>query len=309
MKIAIYYRHRYGGVYRSILETQKRSRHQVDVVSDLPPPGEYDLVHSYSNSHGGEIHTAECNMCQALDYSKRLSRHAVKYFTKGLDELWRLRGYERVIAKSERDLGFLRKCGLDPVLIREGVDVDLFKPENVQGLRSNLGLEDRKVLFFAGRIEEAKGIILVLEAMPHLSDEWVLLVAGRKARGFESLVTSEEGRIRYLGHMAHEDLVGYYNLADVFCLPSWTECFPLTVLEALACGTPAVATDVGDIRKIIKPPLGGYLSDFNPRDLASKIVEAEKTVESGSCRELARAYTWNDTVDGIERIWEEHHRA
>ena len=59
----------------------------MDVVSDLPPTGEYDLVHSYSNSHGGEIHTAECNMCQALDYSKRLSRHAVKYFVKGLDEI------------------------------------------------------------------------------------------------------------------------------------------------------------------------------------------------------------------------------
>lgn len=307
MKIALYYRHRHGGVYRRITEIQKRSRYDVEIVSELPRPGDYDIVHSYSDSHGGRIHTAECNMCQAIDFSKRFSKYALKHFAKGLDELYNLRRYERIVAKSERDFNFLKKFGFHLSLIRAGVDLDAFKPGNVDWLREKLRLENKKVVLFVSRIEEAKGVILVLRAAPLLPEGWVLLIIGEPAASATGI--KETDKIRFLGPVPHDEIVDYYNLADVFCLPSWTECFPLTILEALACGKPVIATDVGDIRKILEPPLGGYICGFDQRDIAKKVVEAEKSVDGRDCRRVASKYTWAETVQKEEKVWEEIYRG
>ena len=305
MKIAIYYKHRYGGVYRHIKEIQERSKHLVKVVSNPSELEGYDVVHSYSDCYGGIIHTAECNMLQATDYARRFSKYAVKYFIKGLNELYRLRVFDKIIVKSERDFNFLNKFNFNLSLIREGVDLNKFQPRDVVGLKEKLCLKDKKVVLFVGRVEKAKGINLLLRTVTYLPKNWILVVIGKKTGKNQELRTSEKERVLFLGSLPHEELVDYYNIANVFCLPSWTECFPLTVLEALACGTPVVATDVGDIKKIINPPIGGFICDFDSRDIAKKILDADKRITSINTRKLASKYPWWKTVRKIERVWED----
>lgn len=274
------------------------------IVDKLPDPDEFDIVHSYSNCHGGAIHSAECNLLQAFDYARMWSKYALKFAVRGLDELYHLRGYSTVIAKSERDYNFLNKFNFNLNLISAGIDVEAFRPVETEGMRERLGLERKKIALFVGRLEEAKGVRLLLRAAPHLPSDWVILFIGNPTTKIPHIQESE--KIKYIGPVHHEDLVEYYNLADVFCLPSWTECFPLTVMEALACGKPVVATDVGDVEKMIIPPIGGNICSFDPEDIADKIVEAQREADAESCRRLALRHLWVDTVRKVEKVWDEY---
>ena len=306
MRIALYYKYRHGGVYRRIREIQKRSKYDVEVVDELPGEDDFDIIHSYSDCYGGSIHSAECNMLQAIDYMRRLSKYAVKYIVKGIDELFHLRGYHTVIAKSDRDYTFLKKFGFNLSLASAGIDTDYFMPVEATEMRDELNLVGRKVALFVGRLEEAKGVNLLLGAAQYLPDDWCLVFIGNPTTKIPKIQDSE--KIRYIGPVPHEKLVEYYNAADLFCLPSWTECFPLTVLEALACGKPVVATDVGDIKKMIKPPAGGRICKFNPRDIASKIIEADMNADSNAFRTLALRHQWSDTVRKVEAVWENYYQ-
>ena len=99
MKIALYYGISQGGVYGRVREIKRRTRHDAEIVSSPPDPDEYDVIHSYSNFHGGQVHTAECNWIQAIDYATKFSKYAVKYTYKGLNELRKLGKYRVVVAR------------------------------------------------------------------------------------------------------------------------------------------------------------------------------------------------------------------
>jgi D-inositol-3-phosphate glycosyltransferase len=77
----------------------------------------------------------------------------------------------------------------------------------------------------------------------------------------------------FRGLVKHDELAYYYNAADVCVVPSYYESFGLVALESLACGTPVVATDVGDMKNIIRSGETGYvLSDNLPENIADAIT-------------------------------------
>ncbi|MFH1003120.1 MAG: glycosyltransferase, partial [Chloroflexota bacterium] len=81
------------------------------------------------------------------------------------------------------------------------------------------------------------------------------------------------GSVTFRGLVPQEDLPDYYRAADVSVVPSYYESFSLVALESLACGTPVVATDVGDLRSIIRDgETGDVVSDNQPHHLADKIA-------------------------------------
>ena len=76
----------------------------------------------------------------------------------------------------------------------------------------------------------------------------------------------------FLGYVPHKQLSGLYNMADALLLPSLMEGTPMVVLEALACGTPVVASIVGGIPDLVKNGVNGYLLDqVNPPAIAETI--------------------------------------
>jgi D-inositol-3-phosphate glycosyltransferase len=163
-----------------------------------------------------------------------------------------------------------------------GVNMELFRPVDKAAARQALGLKDEKIALFVGRIDPLKGIGQLLKTIPLLEkrDSSRLIVIG----GDENSKTEVEGlkkmaaelgigdRVTFRGLIKQDSLPLYYSAADVCVVPSYYESFGLVPLEALVCGTPVVATDVGDLKNIIKHGETGYIvRDNAPENLAAGI--------------------------------------
>ncbi len=163
-----------------------------------------------------------------------------------------------------------------------GVNLDLFQPMDKETAKRQLGFDADKVILFVGRIEPLKGIDRLLRAMTYLPNEQgarLVIIGGdeNSQREIERLQwLSRELRIEdsvtFLGLIPQERLPYFYSAADVCVVPSYYESFGLVALESLACGTPVVASNVGNLKGIIQQGKTGYVvTDNASRHLADKI--------------------------------------
>jgi len=171
------------------------------------------------------------------------------------------------------------KIGIVPC----GVNMELFRPVDRATARRELDLTDQKVLLFVGRIDPLKGIDRLLKAMPLLPEpeSLRLVVIGGDERSrsevdkLRSLAAALgiSDSVTFQGLVKHDRLPYYYSAADVCVVPSYYESFGLVALEALACGTPVVASDIGDLKNIIRQGETGFVvPDNTPRQLAGGIT-------------------------------------
>lgn len=160
------------------------------------------------------------------------------------------------------------------------VDLDRFRPGiDPSGLRSDLRLEGKRVMAFTGRLVPHKGVDVILEALPLLPKDVVLLVIGAGPR-LPSLVGHArrlhvEDRVRFCPTVSDENLSKYLALADVFVFPSQNrlEGFGLVVAEAMAAGLPVVIADMPGVREVIEPGKEGLLVEpLLAADLAAKVM-------------------------------------
>lgn len=139
-----------------------------------------------------------------------------------------------------------------------GTDLSVFRPLDKAQARRILGLpsEARVILFFAGP-EPRKGTAYFLQALPRLQmtpPPWLLVAGGRLSGAVSGFPIKE------LGHLNSDELLNLcYGAADVFVLPTVADNLPLSVLDALAAGTPAVVFDAGGLPDVVKHLETGYL--------------------------------------------------
>jgi glycosyltransferase involved in cell wall biosynthesis len=139
--------------------------------------------------------------------------------------------------------------------VPNGVDTDRFMPGPTEG-----GSRPPRVLY-VGHLSERKGVLDLLTASQLLHSDGLVhelvLVGGRPDEGdeeyrrIEAEIEKQAGPVRIVGSIEYEDMPAEYTDADIFCLPSWWEAMPLSILEAMASGKPVVATDVGDVSQLV----------------------------------------------------------
>ena len=199
------------------------------------------------------------------------------------------------------------------VIVPPGVDTKRFAPLDV--------LTDpttKNRILYVGRLDALKGIDLLIEAFAEVIDRGIdaelQIVGGGSADEFRRVL----GRISQLrlnehvklpGVLPQSELPKIYSNADCIVAPSFHETFGLAVLEAAACGTPAIAADVDGLRAIVVDGQSGYLvGKRDPQLYADKIVgmmENTKVREkmSKAARKRAETLSWDTTVDGLINVY------
>lgn len=139
-------------------------------------------------------------------------------------------------------------------VLRNGVDLSLFRDNRRDAVRGFLGVHRNPLIASVGNLVALKGHDLVLRAAQRLPDAHVVIVGGGQERSALEWLSIELGlraRTHFIDNVAQADLAAIYSAADALALASTSEGWPNVVLEAMACGTPVVATDVGAVREII----------------------------------------------------------
>ena len=117
-------------------------------------------------------------------------------------------------------------------------------------------------------------------------------------------------RVVFAGAVPHEGLGGWYSAADLFCLPSRAEGHPNALVEALACGTPAVATRVGAVPELVQPAAGILTRPDDAASLSIALREAMQKVWAGEWRRPAIRATvtgrsWENVARQVQEVFTE----
>ena len=243
---------------------------------------------------------------------------------------YRLDGERRVLEHAERiiaatmaekaQLEWLYKAdGRKISIIPPGVDISHFYPIPVDEAKSYIGLPlNERMILFVGRIEPLKGVDTIIRAMAHLKLSDIskrhpvhLAIIGGDPNASPEEMNAEMLRLQqmchdlcmdrmvvFLGKRGQDTLPYYYSAAEALVMPSHYESFGMVALEAMACGTPVIASQVGGLAFLVQDGVTGYsIPDQDPDALADSL---KKLLGDSSAREemgkraaeYAREYSW-----------------
>jgi glycosyltransferase involved in cell wall biosynthesis len=249
-------------------------RHLKDIVRDFKP----DIIHSNTATPDGfaaariskqlnipsvcTFHGSDINI---YPYYGLLSMAITKYVISTTDQILTVSNDLKV--KSER----LAKPKRKIKVLYNGCDAQKFKfnADQRSSKRKQLGIpENGRVIVFVGSLLKAKGIFELLEGFFVLAEKHKdlhLIILGKgpefnniKAQAFR---LKSVDMIHLTGQIEHDDVPAYLSASDIFILPSYREGLPVSIIEAMACSLPVIATNVGGIPEIVKNNESGIIID------------------------------------------------
>ena len=254
----------------------------------------YDLVHSHYWL-SGKIASEISRICRiphvstfhTLAKTKLRARAGEKEtFYRANVETEIMRSSNTVLVLTDKEREDIRELYGVPseriTVIPAGVDTGRFNAEDKVTSRKRLHIPDKETILFVGRIEPIKGLDILIDALKTLSNsrDLQLIIVGGNLSGDKELIALRKQAehlgisemIDFRGSVEQSELKYYYSAADVFVLPSHYESFGLVALEAMACGTPVVASRVGGIPSFLDDGDTGYLIPWRcPEPFADKI--------------------------------------
>jgi glycosyltransferase involved in cell wall biosynthesis len=234
-----------------------------------------------------------------------------------------LKEADKIIVVSYATMNYVLSLGADPErikVIHNGVDLNRFKPliGIKDEIRKKLGIsKNATVAITVRRLVYKNGIDTLIESAEiaiKKNPRLVFLVIGAGPDFGEVKAKIKqlgiEKNLRLTGFVSDADLPFYYNAADFFVLPSKSgEGLPLVALEAMACGLPVIATNVGGTSEIVTKDYGKVVPPDTPDSLAEAIVEFSHGELSAFKKDLRtmieQKYSWDKNVEKLAEIYEE----
>ena len=196
-------------------------------------------------------------------------------------------------------------------VVQNGANTSLFKPLNKNQCRTYLKLpKNAKIIAYTGSLQRTQGIDLLLEAFNSLKNEIPnlhLVIAGRFLKCEEKYINlKHEGVIYKGGSVQQKNIVKIINSADVAVIPNTLNnftkyCFPYKIVEYMACNVPIVATDVGDVGKILSYCKNSLCRPNSIEDMKDKIKKQLK-IKSINYRKIAVKNSWGSIAKKLDKV-------
>jgi D-inositol-3-phosphate glycosyltransferase len=246
-----------------------------------------------------------------------------------------LRAASQIIAATQAEQAQLEFLYHAPsariTVVPPGVDTHHFYPISLDEARGVIGIPcESRMLLFVGRIEPLKGVDSLIRALAILRNNGTLaqhphclVIIGGDPDATADHLTAEMTRLQalcgelnlddlvvFLGKRGQETLPYYYSSADALIMPSHYESFGMVALEAMACGTPVIASQVGGLPFLVKDGVTGYVVPDEDIDTLSQRLavlisqpEVRQRMSEQACAE-AHNYGWEKITGRILQVYE-----
>lgn len=216
------------------------------------------------------------------------------------------------------------------VVIPPGVDTSHFYPIPADEAKQFIGLRpENRMVLFVGRIEPLKGIDTLIRAMSCLDlnglhrPVHLAIIGGDVSVSYEEMSAEMKrlqtmcdelcmgGMVVFLGKRGQDTLPYYYSAAEVLVMPSLYESFGMVALEAMACGTPVIASEVGGLGYLVQNDVTGFtIPDSDPQMLCDRLsailADHTRREEMGErAAEYALNYDWEKVTTRIVDVYKE----
>jgi D-inositol-3-phosphate glycosyltransferase len=306
----------------------------------------YDLVHSHywmSGMAALELKQAWNVPIVQMFHTLVLMKNRVASDPSQLEGPYREQGERKVMQQVDRiiaatpaelaQLQFLYKLDKHKVtIIPPGVDTARFYPIAAEEAKEFIGIPPHgRMILFVGRIEPLKGLETLIRAIAALRPTGLLIdcphylaVIGGEPDASQEEMSAEMARLQelvktlglgdlvlFLGKRSQDTLPYYYSAADVLVMPSHYESFGMVALEAMACGTPVIATQVGGLAFLVKDGETGFVvPDGDPiamgEKLAQLICQDDLRNRLGDqAHSYAQQYAWEKITRQIISVYQE----
>lgn len=206
-------------------------------------------------------------------------------------------------------------------LIWNGFDEKLFHPKEVdldklwrRVLPTKKNFNPKKIVSFVGKLTHFKGVDILLKAgskYEAADDDITTLIIGSGDLDQKLKKQAERLDLKnfyFLGNLPQKLIVKINNIADIAVVPSRDEPFGLVALEALACGTPVIATNTGGLTDFINEKIGRLIPEEDPAALAEAVISSIKKNDKDKKGKIAYNYahnnfSWNRVADDLEALY------
>jgi len=292
-------------------------------VENLLVDKEADIIHIHSTAM-----PPISNKCPVLLTAHWCNKKGISAFHRpicDLDSLYRnimLPIYTRIerdlvravdkltVVSSSLQKEFQQFYAIDSDIIDNGVDIDRFK--------SDKNLKKETAVLFAGKFCRGKGVIdlvnvAAISIKTHPSLKFYLIGKGPSEKYLKAQIKKRHlSNVTIIGQISHNELVKYYQRAIVFVLPSYYEGIPTSILEAMACELPVIASNVSGIPDQIEHGINGLLvKPGNVQDIYNKIIDMVENPRKRTDfaikakQKVLELFNWNSVARKIDRIYNE----
>lgn len=282
---------------------------------------QFDLIHTHTpltpviETDHPLISTVHTSIVEDIKYVKGWSlRNAVMRVTWSVSSKRlvanQIDASNRVTTVSKRVSGELDEYygASDATVVGNGVDADRFTPS---------GNSKDEYILFTGRLDYPKGVPDLINAAKSVvqgSDVDLIITGKGPKRGQLEDLVNKLGiteHVAFTGYVSQDELVRLYQNAMAYVLPSHYEGLPTVLLEAMACGAPAIATRVGGCPEVIEDGINGILVDPGDKSALSNAIESVVTdrdlrnqLSTNARQTIVEEYTWEKITDRFEREYQ-----
>jgi len=308
---------------------------------------QYDLIHSHywmSGISALDLKKAWNVPIFHMFHTLGKMKNRIARSPQEMEGEYRIQGEERVINGADRiiaatlaekaQLEFLYRTDVKKIdVIPPGVDTSHFYPISDDEAKAVIGIpKSDRLLLFVGRIEPLKGVDTLIRALALLRRNGLLeqyphdlaIIGGDPNASLEEM-NSEMLRLQmlcrelgisdlvlFLGKRSQDLLPYYYSAAELLVMPSLYESFGMVALEAMACGTPVVASQVGGLAFLVQDGITGYfVPDGDPEQLAERLSRLIQDPElrrrmGKQANVYAQAYDWSKITSHIIQTYQRY---